>query len=60
MVVQLSKNIDTGLTEFVKLCKKTVHFGTNTIANEFQTKPVYPSCTAFSLLVKLFNGCTGF
>ena len=60
MVVQLFKNIHMRTIEFVQVWK-TVHFGTNTIVNEYKSQG---QCTKdvqlFSLVVQLFNGCTAF
>ena len=61
MVVQLFKSMHMRITEFVQLLEKTVHFGTNTIANEIKSQG---QCTKdvqlFSLVVQLFYGCPGF
>ena len=48
-------------TEFVQLWKKTVQFGTNTIANEIKSQgQCIEDVQLFSLVVQLFNGCTAF
>ena len=60
MVVQLFKNIHMRTIEFVQVWK-TVHFGTNTIVNEYKSQG---QCTKdvqlFSLVVQLFNGLYSF
>ena len=61
IVVQLFENIYMRTTEFVRLWKKAVHFGTNPIVNEIESQiQCSKDVQLFSLDVQLFNSCTGF